>query len=58
MEACKACKFWNQSTKQCRRYAPHGTMPWVDDAGTVMVDIWAHTSPDDWCGDYAPGFRS
>ena len=49
VENCENCAFWREG--RCHKRSPGGPYPYLD-YETPMVDIWPHTAPDDFCGDF------
>ena len=54
MNKCEECKFWKKNDErdgECRCNAPALIIVMRDNAPIHFRD-WAHTSSDDWCGDF------
>ncbi len=52
--SCASCRYWEDHTKRCHRYAPQPTLGNGECVDGPQNAVWVLTNPDDWCGDYEP----
>lgn len=52
--SCATCRFWEEESKRCRRYAPS---PTLGTSGGRQSARWVLTNAEDWCGDYESMFE-
>ena len=50
--SCATCRFWEEQSKCCRRYAPHPTLGDSEHSDERQKAFWVLTNAEDWCGDY------
>ena len=50
--SCAICRFWEEQSKRCRRYAPSPTLGNSEHSGGRQNAFWVLTNAEDWCGDY------
>ena len=51
-QACATCRFWEEQSKRCRRYAPRPTLGSSEYSDGRQNAFWVLTNAEDWCGDY------
>jgi hypothetical protein len=49
---CVTCRFWEEQSKRCRRYAPSPTLGNSEHSDGRQNAFWVLTNAEDWCGDY------
>ena len=51
-QACASCRFWEEQSTRCRRYAPRPTLASGEHSDGSQNALWVLTNAEDWCGDY------
>jgi len=52
-ERCKLCRYFDVTSKECRRYAPRH----LSGIGTgYSNEKWPVVTEDDWCGEFVPKY--
>jgi hypothetical protein len=50
--SCSTCRFWEEQSKCCHRYAPRPTLGSGEHGDGRQNASWVLTNAEDWCGDY------
>ena len=50
--SCSTCRFWEEQSQCCRRYAPSPILGSGEPGDERQNTLWALTKADDWCGEY------
>jgi hypothetical protein len=50
--SCATCRFWEDQSKRCHRYAPSPILGNSEDSDGHQNAFWVLTNAEDWCGDY------
>jgi hypothetical protein len=50
--SCATCRFWEEQSKRCHRYAPSPTLGNSEYSDGRQNAFWVLTNAEDWCGDY------
>jgi len=64
MDTCKNCKFFNVTHDVCDEHIPvfecrfHAPQQVAGVGSGYSNQLWAHVSPDDWCGEFKPDASS
>jgi len=55
--SCEICRFWEEQSKRCHRYAPSPTLGNSEYTDGHQNAFWVLTNAEDWCGDYESMFE-